>query len=417
MMKINRSDIEIMAPVGAFDSLTAAIDAGANSVYFGIGKLNMRSQSAVNFTPDDLQEIVNRCKPHGIRTYLTVNTIMYDEDLADMEIALQKAKEAGVTAIIASDIAAIESGIRHGHEIHISTQVNVSNIEAVRFYARFADVMVLARELNMQQVKHIRETIVKENITGPAGKLIQLEMFCHGALCMAVSGKCYLSLHEHNHSANRGQCLQVCRRAYQVKEVETGAELEIDNQYIMSPKDLCTIGFVDKMLDAGVRVFKIEGRARPAEYVKLVVETYNEAINSIIDGTYSKDKIDAWKTTLSQVFNRGFWDGYYLGQRLGEWNDSYGAKTTRKKTYIAKCTNYFGKLGVGEFLMESGELNVGDEILISGPSTGARILKVDELRYELQSVDKVTKGQSFSLPVGETIRRSDKMYRWDDVTA
>lgn len=416
-MKINRSDIEIMAPVGAFDSLTAAIDAGANSVYFGIGKLNMRSQSAVNFTPDDLQEIVNRCKPHGIRTYLTVNTIMYDEDLADMEIALQKAKEAGVTAIIASDIAAIESGIRHGHEIHISTQVNVSNIEAVRFYARFADVMVLARELNMQQVKHIRETIVKENITGPAGKLIQLEMFCHGALCMAVSGKCYLSLHEHNHSANRGQCLQVCRRAYQVKEVETGAELEIDNQYIMSPKDLCTIGFVDKMLDAGVRVFKIEGRARPAEYVKLVVETYNEAINSIIDGTYSKDKIDAWKTTLSQVFNRGFWDGYYLGQRLGEWNDSYGAKTTRKKTYIAKCTNYFGKLGVGEFLMESGELNVGDEILISGPSTGARILKVDELRYELQSVDKVIKGQSFSLPVGETIRRSDKMYRWDDVTA
>lgn len=416
-MKINRSDIEIMAPVGAFDSLTAAIDAGANSVYFGIGKLNMRSQSAVNFTPDDLQEIVNRCKPHGIRTYLTVNTIMYDEDLADMEIALQKAKEAGVTAIIASDIAAIESGIRHGHEIHISTQVNVSNIEAVRFYARFADVMVLARELNMQQVKHIHETIVKENITGPAGKLIQLEMFCHGALCMAVSGKCYLSLHEHNHSANRGQCLQVCRRAYQVKEVETGAELEIDNQYIMSPKDLCTIGFVDKMLDAGVRVFKIEGRARPAEYVKLVVETYNEAINSIIDGTYSKDKIDAWKITLSQVFNRGFWDGYYLGQRLGEWNDSYGAKTTRKKTYIAKCTNYFGKLGVGEFLMESGELNVGDEILISGPSTGARILKVDELRYELQSVDKVTKGQSFSLPVGETIRRSDKMYRWDDVTA
>jgi putative protease len=342
---------------------------------------------------------------------------MYDEDLADMEIALQKAKEAGVTAIIASDIAAIESGIRHGHEIHISTQVNVSNIEAVRFYARFADVMVLARELNMQQVKHIRETIVKENITGSAGKLIQLEMFCHGALCMAVSGKCYLSLHEHNHSANRGQCLQVCRRAYQVKEVETGVELEIDNQYIMSPKDLCTIGFVDKMLDAGVRVFKIEGRARPAEYVKLVVETYNEAINSIIDGTYSKDKIDAWKITLSQVFNRGFWDGYYLGQRLGEWNDSYGAKTTRKKTYIAKCTNYFGKLGVGEFLMESGELNVGDEILISGPSTGARILKVDELRYELQSVDKVIKGQSFSLPVGETIRRSDKMYRWDDVTA
>lgn len=415
-MKINRSDIEIMAPVGAFDSLAAAIQAGANSVYFGIGKLNMRSQSAVNFTPDDLQEIVDRCKPHQIRTYLTINTIMYDGDLADMEIALQKAKEAGVTAVIASDIAAIEAATRHGHEIHISTQVNISNVEAVRFYARFADVMVLARELNMDQVKHIHQTIINENITGPSGKIIQLEMFCHGALCMAVSGKCYLSLHEHNHSANRGQCLQVCRRAYNVKEVETGAELEIDNQYIMSPKDLCTIGFVDKMLDAGVRVFKIEGRARPAEYVKLVVETYNEAFDAIADGSYSTEKIDKWKKTLSQVFNRGFWDGYYLGQRLGEWNDSYGAKTTRKKSYLAKCTNYFAKLDVGEFVMESGTLKVGDEIIITGPTTGARILTIKELRLERESVDEVTKGQVFSMPVEGLIRRSDKMYGWKEIS-
>jgi len=415
-MKISRSEIEIMAPVGAFDSLSAAINAGANSVYFGIGKLNMRSQSAVNFTPDDLQEIVDRCKPHNIRTYLTINTIMYDGDLADMEIALQRAKEVGVTAVIASDIAAIEAATRHGLEIHISTQVNISNVEAVRFYARFADVMVLARELNMEQVKHIHQTIVNENIIGPTGKLIQLEMFCHGALCMAVSGKCYLSLHEHNHSANRGQCLQVCRRAYNVKEVETGAELEVENQYIMSPKDLCTIGFVDKMLDAGVRVFKIEGRARPPEYVKLVVETYNEAFESIVEETYSKEKIEEWKNNLSQVFNRGFWDGYYLGQRLGEWNDSYGAKTTRKKIYIAKCTNYFAKLGVAEFLMESGEINVGDEILISGPTTGAQIMQVKELRFDREAVEKVTKGQSFSMPVEVLIRRSDKMYRWDDIT-
>jgi putative protease len=412
---VRRKDIEIMAPVGSFDSLTAAINAGANAVYFGTGNLNMRSQSAVNFTPDDIAEVARQCREHNMRSYLTLNTIMYDEDLADMEIVLQKAKEAGVSAIIASDIAAIEAGIRYGHEIHISTQVNVSNIEAVRFYARFADVMVLARELNMEQVRHIYDTIVKEQITGPSGKLIQLEMFCHGALCMAVSGKCYLSLHEHNHSANRGSCLQVCRRSYTVKESETGVELDVANPYIMSPKDLCTIGFLDKLTGSGVRVLKIEGRARPAEYVKIVVECYGEALQSLEDGTYSKEKIDGWMHRLSQVFNRGFWNGYYLGQRLGEWNDSYGSKATRKKVYLAKCTNYFSKLGVGEFLLETGELNVGDEVLISGPNTGARFLKVSELRLDRDPVDKVVKGQIFSMPVDEVVRRSDKLYGWEEV--
>lgn len=404
-----------MAPVGSFDSLTAAINAGADAVYFGTGNLNMRSQSAINFTPDDIAEIARQCREHNMHSYLTLNTIMYDEDLADMEIVLQKAKEAGVSAIIASDIAAIEAGIRYGHEIHISTQVNVSNIEAVRFYARFADVMVLARELNMEQVRHIYDTIVKEQITGPSGKLIQLEMFCHGALCMAVSGKCYLSLHEHNHSANRGSCLQVCRRSYTVKESETGVELDVTNPYIMSPKDLCTIGFLDKLTGAGVRVLKIEGRARPAEYVKIVVECYSEALQSLEDGTYSKEKIDGWMQRLSQVFNRGFWNGYYLGQRLGEWNDSYGSKATRKKVYLAKCTNYFSKLGVGEFLLETGELNVGDEVLISGPNTGARFLKVSELRLDRDPVEKVVKGQVFSMPVDEVVRRSDKLYGWEEV--
>jgi U32 family peptidase len=412
---IRRKDIEIMAPVGSFDSLAAAINAGADAVYFGTGNLNMRSQSAVNFTPEDIAEVARQCRKHNMRSYLTLNTIMYDEDLAGMETVLQKAKEAGVSAIIASDIAAIEAGIRYGHEIHISTQVNVSNIEAVRFYSRFADVVVLARELNMEQVHHIYDTIVKEQIKGPSGKLIQLEMFCHGALCMAVSGKCYLSLHEHNHSANRGSCLQVCRRSYTVKESETGVELDVTNPYIMSPKDLCTIGFLDKLTDAGVRVLKIEGRARPAEYVKIVVECYSEALLSLENGTYSKEKIDGWMQRLSQVFNRGFWNGYYLGQKLGEWNDSYGSKATRKKVYLAKCTNYFSKLGVGEFLLETGELKIGDEVLISGSNTGARFMKVSELRLDRDPVEKVLKGQVFSMPVEDIVRRSDKLYGWEEV--
>jgi putative protease len=415
MKDFHRSEVEIMAPVGSFDSLSAAIQAGTNAVYFGIGKLNMRSQSSVNFTLDDMEQIVNECNKHNIKTYLTVNTVMYQEDIAEMKEVLQHAKRVGITAVIASDMSAILSARELGIEVHLSTQVNISNSDALKFYAQFADVVVLARELNMNQVASISEVIQKENITGPSGKLVKLEMFCHGALCMAISGKCYLSLHEHNKSANRGECLQVCRRSYKVEDEETGIELSVTNPYIMSPKDLCTIGFLDRLMESGVKVLKIEGRARPAEYVKIVVETYNEALQAIEEGTYTPDKIDIWKKSLSQVFNRGFWDGYYLGQRLGEWNDAHGSKTTRKKAYLGKCTNYFSKLKVGEFVMETGKLKVGDEVLISGPSTGARILKVEELRFDLQPVEEVTKGQVFSMYVGDMVRRSDKLYSWEEV--
>lgn len=409
---MNRKDFEIMAPVGSRESLAAAIAAGADAVYFGIEGLNMRSRSSANFTADDMAEIAALCSSKGVKTYLTVNTVIYDSDIPTMQMIISRAKEAGISAIIASDMAAILYARQIGQEVHISTQVNVSNTEAVKFYAQFADVMVLARELNMEQVAEISRAIREQNICGPAGKPVRLEMFCHGALCMAVSGKCYMSLHEMNSSANRGACNQICRRSYTVRDKETGDELEIDNQYIMSPKDLKTIHFLNKMVDAGVTVFKIEGRARGPEYVHETVAAYSEALNAIIDGTYGEEKIAGWDARLVKIFNRGYWNGYYMGERLGEWSAKYGSSATRVKSYAAKAMRYFSKIGVGEFLMEAGELKVGDEIVITGPTTGALILTVSELRYDLKPVDKVEKGQLFSMPVPEKVRPSDKLYLW-----
>lgn len=409
---MNRKDFEIMAPVGSRESLAAAIAAGADAVYFGIEGLNMRSRSSANFTADDMAEIAALCSSKGVKTYLTVNTVIYDSDIPTMQMIISRAKEAGISAIIASDMAAILYAREIGQEVHISTQVNVSNTEAVKFYAQFADVMVLARELNMEQVAEISRAIREQNICGPAGKPVRLEMFCHGALCMAVSGKCYMSLHEMNSSANRGACNQICRRSYTVRDKETGDELEIDNQYIMSPKDLKTIHFLNKMVDAGVTVFKIEGRARGPEYVHETVSAYSEALNAIIDGSYGEEKIAAWDARLVKIFNRGYWNGYYMGERLGEWSAKYGSSATRVKSYAAKAMRYFSKIGVGEFLMEAGELKVGDEIVITGPTTGALILTVPELRFDLKPVDKVTKGQLFSMPVPEKVRPSDKLYLW-----
>ena len=401
-----------MAPVGSFDSLAAAINAGADAVYFGVEGLNMRSRSSANFTLDDLRSIVAQCTVAGVRTYLTVNTIVYDNDLEHIEAIVGAAAAAGVSAIIASDIAVIQCCRRHGVEVHISTQCNISNIEAVRFYAQFADVMVLARELNMEQVRHIYDAIHAEVITGPAGKPVGLEMFCHGALCMAVSGKCYLSLHQMNSSANRGACTQICRRGYEVTDLETGDKLNIDNKYIMSPKDLKTIHFLDRVVDAGVRVFKIEGRARGPEYVATAVECYSEALQAICDGTYGAEKIADWDARLAKIFNRGFWDGYYLGQRLGEWSGKYGSSATRVKQYVAKGVKWFSKLGVGEFLMEGHELCVGDEIVITGPTTGAVILKIDELRVDGKPAQKAVKGDAISIRVPGKIRPADRLFRW-----
>ena len=409
---MNRKDFEIMAPVGSRESLAAAIAAGADAVYFGIEGLNMRSRSSANFTADDMAEIAALCSSKGVKTYLTVNTVIYDSDIPTMQMIISRAKEAGISAIIASDMAAILYAREIGQEVHISTQVNVSNTKAVKFYAQFADVMVLARELNMEQVAEISRAIREQNICGPAGKPVRLEMFCHGALCMAVSGKCYMSLHEMNSSANRGACNQICRRSYTVRDKETGDELEIDNQYIMSPKDLKTIHFLNKMVDAGVTVFKIEGRARGPEYVHETVSAYSEALNAIIDGSYGEEKIAAWDARLVKIFNRGYWNGYYMGERLGEWSAKYGSSATRVKSYAAKAMRYFSKIGVGEFLMEAGELKVGDEIVITGPTTGALILTVPELRFDLKPVDKVSKGQLFSMPVPEKVRPSDKLYLW-----
>lgn len=408
---MTRNEIEIMAPVGSYESLMAAIQAGADSVYFGIEMLNMRARSTNNFTTKDLSEIVSICNEHKVKTYLTVNTIIYDKDFETLEKVMTAAKENGITAVIASDIAAIQSAVKHGVEVHISTQMNISNIEAVRFYAQFADVMVLARELNLQQVRAIRDAVEQQQITGPAGNLIRLEMFCHGALCQAISGKCYLSLHEQNYSANKGACLQTCRKAYIVTEKESGNELEIDNEYIMSPKDLCTIGFLDELLDAGVRVLKIEGRARSAEYVKTVVKCYREAVDAVCDNTFSDDKVTAWKERLSRVFNRGFWNGYYLGQRLGEWSKNYGSSATHTKICIGKCTNYFGNIEVAEFQMQSGDLNVGDEIIVTGPTTGVMEMTVEEIRVDLKVVQQAKKGESFSIKTPERVRRGDKLYK------
>lgn len=410
---MQRNDFEIMAPVGSPESLRAAIHAGANAVYFGIQGLNMRSRAAVNFTIDDLPAIAAECEAAGVRTYLTVNTILYDNDLGKMREIINAAKGAGISAVIASDIAAILYARSRGVEVHISTQANISNIEAVRFYSQFADTVVLSRELNLDQVKEIHSAIISEGICGPGGQPVKIEMFCHGALCMAVSGKCYLSLHEKNSSANRGSCTQICRRAYTVTDKESGEQLEIDNQYIMSPKDLKTIHFLNKMVDSGVTVFKIEGRARGPEYVAEAVGCYSEALEAICDGSFADEKIVRWDYRLDRIFNRGFWDGYYLGQRLGEWSARYGSSATRTKRYCAKCTKYFSKLGVGEFLMESGELKRGDEIVIIGPTTGSIILTLEEMHLDSGPTETVKKGDLFSIKVPEKVRLSDKLYLWE----
>lgn len=402
-----------MAPVGSWESLAAALDAGADAVYFGIEGLNMRSRSSSNFTIADMEAIAARCNESGVRTYLTVNTILYDSDIEKMHAIVDHAKGAGISAIIATDIAAIRYCSRVGIPVHISTQANISNVEAVRFYAQWADVMVLARELNMEQVAEIHRHIMEDPILGPDGRHVRLEMFCHGALCMAVSGKCYLSLHQMNSSANRGACNQICRRSYTVRDKETGDELDVENQYIMSPKDLKTIGFLPEMVRAGVSVFKIEGRARGPEYVYETVKCYSEALQAICDGTYSRERVNEWDERLGRIFNRGFWNGYYLGQRLGEWSAKYGSSATRVKKYVAKAGRYYSKLGVGEFLMEAGELNVGDEVIITGPTTGALIFTVTELRFDLRPVDRVVKGQLFSLPVPAKTRPADRLYLWE----
>ena len=410
VMNRKREDYEIMAPVGSRESLAAAIKAGAGSVYFGIGQLNMRAHSASTFTIDDLREIAATCQEHGIKSYLTVNTVIYGEDLETMRHIVNAAKEANISAIIASDVAVMTYARSIGQEIHLSTQLNISNIEAVKFYAQFADVVVLARELNMAQVAEIYRGIQEQNICGPSGEPLRIEMFCHGALCMAISGKCYLSLHHANRSANRGECVQICRRGYRVEDIESGTELEIDNKYIMSPKDLKTIRFIDKMMESGVRVFKIEGRARGAEYVDTVVRCYDEAISSVLDGSFSEEKKDAWDERLSRVFNRGFWDGYYQGQTFGEWNDSYGSKATEKKVDAAKTIKYFSKIGVAEFQVEAHEIKVGDTLLITGPTTGALRFECTEIRYDLKCVSSAEKGWRISIPVPEKVRPSDKLF-------
>jgi putative protease len=417
---MNRKDFEIMSPVGSRESLAAAIQAGADSIYFGIENLNMRARSANTFSVDDLREIAAMCDEHGIKSYLTVNTIIYDEDIALMRTIVDAAHEAGISAVIAADVAVMDYCNRIGQEVHLSTQLNISNAEALRFYARFADVVVLARELNLKQVKAIYKTIEEEQIRGPKGELIRIEMFCHGALCMAVSGKCYLSLHELGASANRGACMQVCRRGYEVarddeptyllRDKESTIELEVDNKYVMSPKDLKTIRFMDEMMEAGVRVFKIEGRARGPEYVRTVVECYSEAINSYIDGTFSEEKKDEWDERLRTVFNRGFWNGYYLGQRLGEWTRHYGSNATERKIYAGKGIRYFSNIGVAEFLIEAAELHVGDKLLITGHTTGAMYVTLDEARVNLKPVDTVKKGAHVSFKVPDRIRPNDKLY-------
>lgn len=401
-----------MAPVGSWESLTAAWQGGADAIYFGIEGLNMRSRSSVNFTLDDMRTIAAWCRERGLKSYLTVNTIIYEEDIDYMHQIVDAARASGISAIIASDMATILYARSIGVEVHISTQVNVSNSEAMRHYAQWADVMVLARELNLSQVAAIHRVIERDGVCGPHGAPVRIEMFCHGALCMAVSGKCYLSLHETGASANRGACRQICRRSYLVSDRDTGDELAIDNKYIMSPKDLKTIHFMNKMIDAGVRVFKIEGRARGPEYVRTVVSCYNEAITSIIDGTYGDEKIADWNTRLASVFNRGFWNGYYLGQRLGEWTSKYGSSATHTKVYAAKGVRYFTKLGVAEFLMEAGELHVGDDIYITGPTTGAVPMKVEEIRVDLKPVDKAVKGDHFSIKTDVKIRPSDRLFIW-----
>ena len=415
MTNYNINDFEIMAPVGSRESLAAAIQAGADSIYFGIEKLNMRAHSASTFTIDDLREIAATCNEHGIKTYLTVNTIIYNEDIPLMHEIVDAAKEAGISAVIASDVAVMTYCNKVGQEVHLSTQLNISNVEALKFYAQFADVVVLARELNMSQVAEVHRLAEEQNICGPSGQPVRIEMFCHGALCMAISGKCYLSLDNANRSANRGECIQLCRRSYTVTDNETGTQLEIDNKYVMSPKDLKTVRFIDKMMKSGVRVFKIEGRARGPEYVYTVVKCYKEAIQSVIDGTFTEEKKDQWDERLATVFNRGFWDGYYLGQKLGEWNKNYGSCATEKKVYVGKGVKYFSKLGVAEFAIEAADFKKGDKLLITGPTTGVIYMNADEIRYDLEPVEEACKGQRVSMPVPSKVRPSDKLFKLERV--
>ncbi|MDX9942800.1 MAG: peptidase U32 family protein [Bacteroidales bacterium] len=401
-----------MSPVGSFDSLTAAIQGGANSVYFGVGKLNMRSRSSQNFSLDDLRQIASICNDAGVKTYLTLNTIIYDSELEEMRRTIDVAKEAGISAIIASDLSVITYARSQGVEIHLSTQTNVTNLEAVRFYAQFADVVVTARELSLQQVHAIVQGIRKEQIKGPSGALVRIEIFVHGALCMAISGKCYLSLDNLNSSANRGACLQPCRRTYIVTDKEDGHQYEVDNEYIMSPKDLCTIGFLDKIVQAGVSVFKIEGRGRGPEYVKTVTQCYREAADAILGGAYSQERVDEWLRRLKGVYNRGFWEGYYLGRKMGEWTERYGSQATRRKQYLGLVTNYFAKIGVAEVKMETHEMNLNDPLLITGPTTGALEFAVNEIRVDLEKVPVAKKGELCSIPVPVLVRRGDKVFKW-----
>jgi putative protease len=411
-MATNRKDIEIMAPAGSRESLMAAVQGGADSVYFGVEQLNMRARSSHNFTEKDLPEIVKTCRDNNLKSYLTLNVVIYDEETEQLKRIISKAAESGVSAIIASDLAAIQHAREAGLEVHLSTQVNISNFHALKFYSQWADTVVLARELNLSQVRKIHEQILEDDTRGPSGRQVRIEMFAHGALCMAISGKCYLSLHENNKSANRGNCYQTCRKGYTVREKETGYELDIDNEYIMSPKDLCTIGFVNKLLDAGVRVLKIEGRARSPEYVKTVSEAYNEAVEAVLGGFYGQELIGRLREKLATVFNRGFWDGYYLGRKMGEWSHNYGSSATRRKIYLGKVSNYFSRLKVAEIKLETGELRKGDELLIIGPTTGVVNYTVNEIRLDDRVTTSAPKGESCSVPVDTFLRRSDKIYRW-----
>ena len=409
-----RSSLELMLPVGSWESLAAALQTGCDAVYFGTGSLNMRSQSSANFSLRDMEQIVTACRKKSIKAYLTLNTVVYDSDMPALHEAANAALRYGIDAVIASDMAAILYARQIGLEVHASTQLNISNCQAVRFFAQYCDVMVLARELRLEQVAEISAFIRENNITGPSGRLVAIEMFCHGALCMAVSGKCYLSLHEYNRSANRGECVQICRRSYSALDDETGRQLAVNNSYIMSPKDLCTIGFIDKMIEAGVQVFKVEGRARGPEYVKIVGDCYNEALEAYCNGSFNASKITGWTTKLQTVFNRGFWDGYYLGKSMAELNDIHGSKATRKKEYIALCSNFFTNLGVGEFQMQSGSLSVGDSILVIGSTTGVIEMIVPEIRVDLKQVEKTVKGEVCSMPLPQLIRRGDKIYKWSE---
>lgn len=417
---MNDNNIEIMSPVGSYESLMAAIKAGAGSVYFGAGKLNMRSKSSYNFNREDIEKVVEICNEYKVKSYLAVNTVIYDNEIDEMISVLELAKEKGVSVIIASDMAVVKRAYEMGHDVHISTQLNVSNIEAVKFYSQYANVMVLARELNLEQVKYITDKIKEEKITGPNGDLVKIEIFVHGALCMAISGKCYLSLHETHHSANRGACLQTCRKSYLVTEKQTGYELEVDNEYIMSPKDLLTIHFLNKILDAGVKILKIEGRGRSPEYVKIVTEIYNQAVIAYQNGNFNEKRIKVWKEGLASVFNRGFWDGYYLGQKLGEWSHKYGSRATKRKIYIAKVNNYFSNIGVAELKLESQYLEEGDDAYIIGVTTGVVEVKITELRVDVKDntikKKKAVKGDVFSIKVPEPVRRGDKLYKVVDAS-